>query len=138
MTDVNRNFAASTQRPDVVINMATLQRIEALAESALKMNPELAEKLLDELVHAEVVAPDRVPAGIVGIGNAVTYRDEASGQEKTVTLVFPEDADISQRRISVMTPLGVALLGLAEGAVFYWDTRDGSRRPLSIVRVEAS
>ena len=136
MTDLNQNFAPAAQRPDVIISHEILHRIEALAEGALKQNPELAAKLLDELVHAKIVAPDEIPAGIVGIGNTVTYRDEKTGHEKTVMLVFPENADISRQRISVMTPLGVALLGLAEGAVFFWDTRDGYRRTLIIIRVE--
>lgn len=62
---------------------------------------------------------------MVAIGRAVTYRDETTGQEKTVTPVFPEKADIACSRISVLTPIGVALIGLAEGASLHWDTRDG-------------
>ena len=53
-----------------------------------------------------------------------------------MTLVFPEEADITRQRVSVMTPIGVALLGLAEGAEFYWDTRDNQRRMLLIIKVE--
>jgi regulator of nucleoside diphosphate kinase len=71
----------------------------------------------------------------VAIGNRVTYRDEASGDERTVILVFPEDADVARDRISVVTPLGVALLGLAEGASFHWDTRDKRRLRLTVLRV---
>ncbi len=68
-------------------------------------------------------------------GSTVTYRDEATGQEKSVTLVYPEEADISLMRVSVMTPIGVAFLGLAEGASFYWDTRENQRRMLTIISV---
>ena len=48
----------------------------------------------------------------------------------------PEDADIARQRVSVMTPIGVALLGLSEGASFYWDTRDNQRRMLTVIKVE--
>ncbi|MEX0692821.1 MAG: nucleoside diphosphate kinase regulator [Rhodospirillales bacterium] len=136
MTAVNETLRTPEHHPDVVINQETLHRIEALAEGALNLNPALAEKLLNELVHAQIVASDRMPENIVAIGNDVTYRDEMTGQEKTVMLAFPKDADIARQRVSVMTPLGVALLGLAEGAVFYWDTRDGKRRMLTVIRVK--
>ena len=72
---------------------------------------------------------------VVAIGRAVTYRDESTGQEKTVAPVFPEDADIARGRISILTPIGVALIGLAEGASLHWDTRDGKRRVLTVLHV---
>lgn len=113
-----------SRHPEIIINADDLAHIEALAEGAMQRNPALADRLLDELGRARVVAPAMMPENVVGIGRRVTYRDEATGQVKTVTLVYPEAADITRQRISVMTPIGVALLGLAEGAVFYWDTRD--------------
>ena len=122
--------------PRIVINADDLAHIEALAEGAMQRNPALADRLLDELGRARIVAPAKMPANVVSIGSTVTYRDESTGLEKTVTLVFPEDADITRQRVSVMTPIGVALLGLAEGAEFYWDTRDNQRRMLSVTKVE--
>lgn len=125
-----------SRHPEIVINADDLAHIEALAEGAMQRNPALADRLLEELGRARVVAPGNMPDNVVGIGSRVTYRDEATGQVKTVTLVYPEAADITRQRVSVMTPIGVALLGLAEGAVFYWDTRDSQRRTLTVIRVE--
>src|SRR5690606_40665024 len=88
----------------------------------------LADRLLDELGRARIVPAGKMPKSVVAIGSRVTYRDEAAGQVKSVTLVYPEEADITRQRVSVMTPIGVALLGLAEGAAFYWDTRDNQDR----------
>ena len=65
----------------------------------------------------------------------MTYRDETTGREQTVTLVFPGEADIALGRVSVLTPIGVALLGLAEGASSSWDTLQGETRRLTVVRV---
>ncbi len=124
------------RHPKIVISADDLGRIEALVEGALQRNPALADRLLEELNRARIVPPGRLPKSVVAIGSRVTYRDEASGQVKSVTLVYPEKADIACQRISVMTPIGVALLGLAEGAGFHWDTRDNQRRMLTVIQVE--
>ena len=72
---------------------------------------------------------------MAGIGSTITYRDEATGRDQTITLVWPEDADIAAGRASVMTPIGVALLGLAAGARFPWETRMGETRELTVLSV---
>ncbi|WP_417808653.1 nucleoside diphosphate kinase regulator [Thioclava sp.] len=124
------------RKPKIVINADDLGHIEALAEGAMQRNPTLAERLLDELGRARIVPSAKMPKTVVGIGNTVTYRDETTGKESRVILVYPENADIARHRISLMTPIGVALLGLSEGASFYWDTRDNQRRMLTVTRVE--
>ncbi len=102
----------------------------------MRRNPTLADRLFDEISRARIVPAKKMPDNVISIGSTVTYRDEINGQEKTVTLVYPENADIAAQRISVMTPIGVALIGLAEGASFDWDTRDARRRTLTVIRVE--
>jgi regulator of nucleoside diphosphate kinase len=68
------------------------------------------------------------------MGSTLTY--EADGQRRRVTLVYPTEADIAAGRISVLTPIGAALLGLAEGQSIDWTARDGRVRRLTIVEVE--
>lgn len=137
---MNQMTQTATQRrtrtPKLVINEDDLAHLEGLAEGAMQRNPALADRLLDELGRARVVTAKKMPANVVAIGTTVTYRDETSGQEKAITLVYPEDADIARNRVSVMTPIGVALLGLAEGAAFHWDTRENQRRMLTVIRVD--
>jgi len=125
----------STRRPKIIINADDLNHLEGIADGMMKRNPALADRLFEEIGRAKVVPAAKMPPNVVSMGSMVTYRDEATGQEKTVTLVYPEDADIAQLRVSVMTPIGVALLGLSEGASFYWDTRDDQRRMLTILSV---
>ncbi|TYB83326.1 nucleoside diphosphate kinase regulator [Maritimibacter fusiformis] len=125
-----------TKTPKIVVNQDDLAHLEGLAEGAMQRNPALADRLLDELGRARVVAAAKMPANVVAIGSTVTYRDETTGQEKAITLVYPEDADIARGRVSVMTPIGVALIGLAEGAAFHWDTRENQRRMLTVIRVD--
>ncbi|MCB1313526.1 MAG: nucleoside diphosphate kinase regulator [Sedimentitalea sp.] len=137
MTEMTRTAKRGGARaPKIVINADHLAHIEALAEGAMQRNPDLADRLFDEISRARIVARAKMPANVVSIGSTVTYRDETTGLEKSVTLTFPENADISCQRVSLMTPIGVALLGLAEGAEFFWDTRDDQRRTLTVIRVE--
>jgi regulator of nucleoside diphosphate kinase len=127
---------AAARKPDILISEAELAHIEALAEGAMKRSPALADRLLDEISRARIVPAAEMPADVVTIGSTVVYRDEVSDQSNTVTLVYPEDADIAAHRVSVMTPIGVALLGLSQGARFFWDTNMAERRMLTILRVD--
>jgi regulator of nucleoside diphosphate kinase len=134
--NTQRNTPRGTgRRPRVVIGDDSLARLEALAEGAIQRNPDLADRLLEEIGRARIVAEAKVPQNVVAIGRAVTYRDETTGQDTTVIPVYPEEADIARGRISILTPIGVALIGLAEGASLYWDTRDGERRLLTVLDV---
>lgn len=74
----------------------------------MRRNPDLAKQLVEELGRARIVTPARLRPDVVDIGRRVTYRDETAEKDHTITLVFPQDADISNERISVMTPIGVA------------------------------
>lgn len=134
---LTETFASRPGRsPKIVIDAGELSHLEGLAEGAMQRNPALANRLFDEIGRARIVASGKMPADVVTIGSTVTYRDETTGQDKSVMLVYPEDADISRQRISVMTPIGVALLGLTEGAAFFWDTRNNQRRTLTVISVE--
>ena len=121
--------------PKIFIDAGHLAHIEGLAEGAMQRNPVLADRLFDEIGRARVVASHKMPKGVVTMGSTVVYRDEKNGQEKSVVLVYPENADIACQRVSLMTPIGVTLLGLSEGDVFHWDTRDNQRRTLTVIRV---
>ncbi|MCX7561200.1 nucleoside diphosphate kinase regulator [Sulfitobacter sp. F26204] len=137
MTTSVQTLKKTTKRnPKIVINADDLAHLEGLADGMMKRQPALADRLFDEIGRARIVAAAKMPKNVVSMGSTVTYRDESTGQEKSVTLVYPEEADIVQLRVSVMTPIGVALLGLAEGASFYWDTRENQRRMLTIISVE--
>jgi regulator of nucleoside diphosphate kinase len=121
-------------RPDIVIRAADEDRLAAMATSLLDSKPELAEHLLGELARARLASGDALPADTVQMGSTLTY--EADGRQRRVTLVYPQDADIAAGRVSVLTPIGAALLGLAEGQSIEWTARDGRRQRLTVVAVE--
>jgi len=123
------------RRPRITIDRAHADRLDSIANSAQTRRPELAERLFEELDRARFVDSTKMPPNIVTIGNEVTYRDETTGREQKAVLVFPGEADIDAGRVSVLTPIGVALLGLPEGASFWWETRQGEKRQLTVTHV---
>jgi len=111
---------------------AQLSRLAAAAESAM---PDLAAYLGVELDRARVVDAAALPGDVVAIGSTVAFRDEETGRERTVTLVFPEDQDSENGKISVMTPIGAALIGVGAGKRIVFRTRTGENRLLTVISV---
>jgi regulator of nucleoside diphosphate kinase len=128
--------SAASSVPDIILEFTQADRLEAAAEGAMCRFPDMAGRLLDEIARAELVPLADLPPDVVGLGRVITYRDEVTGRENTVVLVMPREADIAQGRVSVLTPIGVALIGLRAGASFTWETRDGESRQLTVTRVE--
>lgn len=123
------------KKSEVAIAAECLERLEMLTDRFRSRNPILADRLLEKLSRARIVASAKLPSQVVAIGRPVTYRDQVTHAEKTVTLVFPEDADVERDLVSLMTPIAVALIGLAKGDSFEWQTRDGKTRTMEILGV---
>ena len=120
--------------PDIVVGDSDYARLISLANAALESVPETAEELLSELDRARIVADESVPRDVVRMGSIVEFRTGA--ERKRVTLVFPPDADIAAGKVSVLTPVGAALIGLAKGESITWTARDGTSHELTILKVE--
>ena len=118
--------------PPIVVSADDQQRLTQLALDALRHTPDVAAELLAEMERAQVSAS--IPADVVRMGSRVTFTDDG-GNEKDVVLVYPGQADIGAGRISILTPIGTALIGLSEGQSIRWMTRDGRRRSLTVVKV---
>lgn len=121
-------------RPQIVISKEDHTRLMQLANGLLERKPELAEELLGELERASVAANGTGLAETVQMGSTVEYRTE-DGRERKVTLVYPGDADIAEGRISILTPIGTALLGLSSGQVISFIANDGREHMLTVVSV---
>lgn len=124
--------------PPITLAREIVAQLEQLVERASGSTPALAERLLDEVARARILPAARLPADVASIGSKVSWRDETTGRVQTAVLVWPEEADIGSGRASVLTPIGVALLGLKVGARFPWDTRSGETRELTVLSVEPS
>lgn len=92
--------------------------------------------LLTEIARAKLVSPEKLRDDIVTIGSEVTYRNLGTDRVRTVVVCYPGDADIDQQRISVLTPIGVALPGLSAGATISWVTRDDETRVLEVLEAK--
>lgn len=122
------------RRPPIVIGDRDHERLTRLAYSAPASLGDAAEELLAELDRAKVRPQAALPSDVVRIGSLVTFR-AAAAETRTVRLVFPGQADITEGRISVLTPIGAALIGLAEGQSMSWDDRSGRRHDLTVLSV---
>lgn len=91
--------------------------------------------LLSELSRAAVVDGGDIPRDVVTMHAQVLFRDEASGRKRAVTLVYPSERDFSEDAVSILTPLGVALIGLSEGQSITFEGVDGSPRRITVVKV---
>lgn len=120
--------------PEIVVGGTDHARLTNLANAALDTVPNTAEELLSELDRAQVVADEAVPRDVVRMGSVVEF--ESEGDRKRVTLVFPPEADIAAGKVSVLTPVGAALIGLARGQSIAWTARDGSSHALIVRSVE--
>jgi regulator of nucleoside diphosphate kinase len=85
--------------------------------------------------EAEIVPGRRVPPDVVTVNSQVSFHDELTGCMHRVTLVFPQDVSIAERRISVLSPVGRALLGRRVGEAAGIELPDGSSREISIHRI---
>jgi regulator of nucleoside diphosphate kinase len=125
-------------RRPVVLDAAYVGRLISLSSAAVHGASRLARLLRQEAARARVLPSDEMPADVVNFSSEVTYRDEATGRSHTVTLVLPPDADVRAGRISVLTPVGTALIGQAQGATVDCEFPVGTMRRLTVLRVDQS
>src|SRR5690606_8839749 len=131
-----QNFSRPVARPRIVISESEHARLMNLAEKAMERDSSVGEYLADELSRAHVV-PDRdCEAHVVRMGSRVTYRDEATGRTRQVTPVYPHEANIDANRISILTPIGAALIGMSPAQSIQWPTPDGGVSSLTVLEVD--
>jgi len=121
--------------PQIIISTDDHERLMRLSSAAARTMPDVASVLAEELDRAQVLPRDRWADAVVCMGSEVEFRDDMTGRIQTVTLVFPDEADIGQGRISILTPIGTALIGLAVGQSITWETRSGDERRLTVLGV---
>jgi regulator of nucleoside diphosphate kinase len=98
-----------------------------LGYSKNTFNRQDAEELKAELKKAKLVAEDELPADVVRLNSTVTIRDEKELKAMEVMIVAPEKADIKQRKISVLSPIGTALIGFQKGRKVSWKVPAGKK-----------
>jgi len=130
------NARTAIAERNIVITENDFDRLKHLVESPRyrTTHAALLMALEGELVRGDVVASDLVPRSVVTMHSRVRVRDLEDDEKDTYTLVYPDEADINEGKLSVLAPLGTALLGTRVGDVIEFDVPAGTRR-LKIERV---
>jgi regulator of nucleoside diphosphate kinase len=122
--------------PPITITAVDYGRLSWIATAGISgRRYTVAEMLADELDRAMVAAPGGIRPDIVTMHSDVEYRDEVTGDLRRATLVYPGEEDLDAGRISVLTPVGAALIGLSEGQSMEWQGPTGGRRKVTVRRV---
>jgi regulator of nucleoside diphosphate kinase len=129
-----RDVVRTRSVPQIIVSDADYERLTDLATATLERQPEVAQELLSEMDRAKVVKDGHVPPDVVRMGSTVTFKSD-DGHTRTLKLVYPADESLDEHRISVMTPVGAALIGLAEGQSISWTARDGKHHRLIVTKV---
>ena len=115
-----------TRTPRIVVTKDDYVLLRGLAN-----HPDLEA----ELGAADIVGSDAIAPDVVTMNSRVLYLDESTGERREVTLVFPHESDASARRVSILAPVGMALLGLSAGQSIVWPFPDGTSHDLRVLRV---
>lgn len=124
-------FYPSRARP--VISDSDYHRIIELAAAR---SPESAENFKRAVAHFIITAKPAAQPPTAGLGSSVSFMDVSTGVTKTVQLVGPDAADGERAKVSVLSPLGLALLGLSPRDLIQWQLSPHVRRTLEITRIE--
>lgn len=130
-----RNVREGGELPWIVVGEVDRERLSALATVTMDTMPEVASLLLSEMGRAEVAGDEKLTQNVVAMGSVVECIDEGD-KLRRVQLVYPGEADTAQGKISVMTPIGVALIGLSTGQSMTWLGSDGRKRRVTVLMVE--
>jgi regulator of nucleoside diphosphate kinase len=115
----------------IILSDADYKRLQALIESSqhnTSVREDYPDALEGELRRARVVPQSEVPPDVITMNSVVHLRDLDSGEKEMYELVYPTDADMAHNRISVLAPIGTAMLGYRLGDDIEWQVPAGLRR----------
>nr|WP_321524925.1 nucleoside diphosphate kinase regulator [uncultured Cohaesibacter sp.] len=121
-------------KPRITLTQTDHKRLTLLAEENADRMASVADALLVELDRARVVPDRKIGENTVRMGSGVRFSSDLE-EARQISLVFPGQADIDKGRISILTPIGAALIGLSAGQSMDWTTRDGRTQRLTVESV---
>ncbi|MDD5008223.1 MAG: nucleoside diphosphate kinase regulator [Syntrophorhabdaceae bacterium] len=113
---------------EIYITEYDMEKLRAIIEIYGGNDNPYLENLEDELDKARVVDPKNIPDNVVTMNSIVRIKDLDTGEEKTFTLVFPGKTNITEKAISILAPIGTALIGYGEGDIIEWKVPAGTKR----------
>jgi regulator of nucleoside diphosphate kinase len=121
--------------PNITVTSRDLERLEHLLTNTPAKNLPGVDSLMHELERADVAEPSQIPKGLVTMNSTVRFVEEGSGKTHQLTLVYPHEIDGASDKVSILAPVGSALLGLSEGQVIEWSRPGGGVIRLRVVEV---
>lgn len=125
----------NVKMPPIVLSDEDAVRLEQLTDSPGLQTMAGIPQLRAEIARARIVPAKKLPRDVVAMNATVACFDERTGTARWLTLVYPRDADIAQSRVSVLSPVGTALLGLRVGQSIEWPTPGGQPLRLTVADV---
>jgi regulator of nucleoside diphosphate kinase len=117
-------------QPSIFLTTKDVEKLRDLIREAFHTEyrgSDYLKQLAGEIEKASVVEPNQIPSDVITLNSTARLIDRATKEEMVYTLVFPEDADSAQGKISILAPIGTAMLGYKVGDTFEWDTPGGKR-----------
>lgn len=124
-----------SNRPNIIISSLDADRLETLLESLPAGAFPGKTELEAELDRADIVDPKDVPDTVVTMNSTVRFKVQSSAEQFSLTLVYPKDMDASGQKISILAPVGSALLGLSQGDQIEWPKPGGGLLSVSIEEI---
>lgn len=124
-----------SRKPPITLSSLDLERLETLIEATPDHAFPGKDALLEELGRATVLAPEQMPPDVVTMNSTVRFSVADSDREFRLTLVYPRDAAGGNERISVLAPVGSALLGLSAGDALDWPLPGGETTTVRVIEV---
>jgi len=123
--------------PTIVIGKIDRQRLVSVAKDALRSArpAPAASTLLSEIARARTVSKKFLPTNVVAMHRQVEIRDNITSRKTRLRLIYPDEAISDTEALSVVTPMGAALIGLSEGDSIDWCSAGGDRQSVTVLRV---
>ncbi len=122
-------------KPEIIISTLDSDRLYDLIDSLPRNSLASVEELEEELNRATFVSPQEMPANIVTMNSTVKFFVESTQKEFELKLVYPKDVDSSGKTISILAPVGSALLGLSVGDEIEWPKPGGGSLKVKIIEI---
>lgn len=124
-----------SKKTAITLSRLDVERIENLLEAPALHDSPVAERLHAEIDRATIVEPRDMPGDVVSMNSSADCVDESSDKHYTLTLVYPKEANADAGRISVLAPVGSALLGLRVGQSIDWPGQGGRTLKLKVIAI---
>ncbi|MGL9751319.1 MAG: nucleoside diphosphate kinase regulator [Symbiopectobacterium sp.] len=122
-------------KPNLTISELDAERLDRLLEQPAFAGTPIAQALNEELDRAEILPSEDIPSDVVTMNSRVRFRDLNTNEEHTRILVYPATMQDSKEQLSVMAPLGAALLGLRVENTINWQLHNGTETRVEVLEL---